>query len=149
MKHLALVAAALLTTETAALACSCAPAETQAELKRYGTEIGKKAVALVEAEALTAYERRGRGERMRVIRTLAGTAPAEFRIERGEHASSASCDLLYRVGQRATVILYPTGATDSDLPVYRTAGLCTAQFVDEPAFRDAVIRALNARGERG
>lgn len=149
MKRIALVAAAFLIAETAALACQCSSAESKEELESYGTEIGKKAVALVEAEALTSFQDTRQGERMRLIRTLGGTAPPEFRIQRSEHASGASCDVLYRVGEGNLVILFASDSTDAGLPVYRTAGLCTAQFLGEPAFRDALTRALNGRGERG
>lgn len=149
MKQLILAAAALLMAETPAFACSCSSADDPAELQRYAAEIGTKSVALVEAEALTAYEATRTGERMRVLRTLGGSAAPEFTIERSPHASSASCDVLYRVGERSLVILFPTEHRDAGLPVYRTSGLCTAQFLHDPMFQHALIRALNSRGERG
>jgi hypothetical protein len=149
MKYAIYAAAAALVAESAALACSCLYTEDPAELQRLAAEVSKDAVALVEVEALTSYESTGQGERMKVVQLLAGTAPAQFQVARGSHVpSSASCDILYKVGERDFVILYP-GSTGAG--TYRTSGLCTAQFLDRPAFRDAVAGHIGAgrAGERG
>ena len=143
-----LIAAALL-AESAALACSCGPPEDPAEIREYGTSIGEQAAALVEAEALTAFEATRTGEHMRVVRTLAGRAPREFRIKRHPYSSGGTCDVLHRVGERPTLILFTTGETEGGLQVYRTAGLCTAPLIENTGFRKALIRSLNRRGERG
>lgn len=151
MRYPAIAVAALLAFESAALACSCIATDDPAELKRFGSEAAEGAVALVEVEALTSYEATRMGEQMRVVRTLAGSAPAKFRIERGPSPSSASCDVLYREGERSVVILYPSSAPAAGLPTYRTSGLCSVHLLDKPVFRDAVTDGIGAPtgGERG
>ena len=150
MKTWIIAAAALVATETAAIACSCIATDDPAELQRFGAQAAEDAVALVEAEALTSFEASRTGERMRVVNVLAGTAPAEFRIERGASPSSASCDVLYSVGERAVVILYPAASSSAGLPTYRTSGLCSVHMLDKPVYRDTVIRTIAAGGgERG
>ena len=144
----------LIAAETAAIACSCMATDDPVELRRLAAESAKDAVALVEAETIVSFEEsKGAGDRMRVVRTLAGSVlPAEFRVARGEMPSSASCDLLIEKGQRDLVLVYPAGATGSDQPVYRISGLCTAHLLDKPLFRDEVARLLavpRVRGERG
>ena len=150
MKIWTLLAALALAVPTAAYACSCVASDDPAELKQFATDTAKSALALVEAEAITAFDQQsGTGETMRVTRTLAGTAPQSFRIERGPFPSSASCDVLYEKGQKALVVLHapstPTAA------VYRTSGLCTGMLLDKPAFRDELVRQLSrkATAERG
>lgn len=144
-------AAALVAAETAAIACSCIATDDPVELRRFGAEAAKDAVALVEAEALTSFEATRTGERMRVVRTLAGHAPAQFQIQRGSSPSSASCELLYEVGDRALIILYPVDGATSAAPVYRTSGLCSVHMLDKSEFRDSLIRAMSGvpRPERG
>ena len=156
MRFTLLLAAGLLSLESAAIACSCLNTDDPAELQRIAANSAEQAVAVVEAEALSAYQS-GTGEQMRVLRTIAGTAPVRFTIERGPSPSSASCDILYSVGQRDTVILYPAerpSAGSGALPVYRTSGLCTQHLLDKPVFRRALIDAIRApaggyTGERG
>lgn len=147
---LALLAAA---AETAALACSCLATDDPEELRRIAAHVAENATALVEAEALTSYERTRAGEQMRVVRVFAGDAPASFQVYRGRGVpSSASCDMLYRPGERATVILYPAPAAGAaTLPVYRTSGLCTVHMLEQPAFREEVGARLAGQrgGERG
>ena len=154
MKFPLLFAAGVLAIESAALACSCLATDDPAELQRIATESAREAVALVEVEALTSFEHGRGGEQMKVVRTLAGSAPAQFRIERGPHPSSASCDILYAPGQRDVVILYPAASQQSATPVYRTSGLCSQHLLEKPFFRDAVIEAMEpsgsiVSGERG
>lgn len=151
MKKWILAAAAVVAAETAAIACSCIATDDPVELRRFGAEAAQGAVALVEAEALTSFEATRAGERMRVIRTLAGHAPAQFQIQRGPSPSSASCDVLYEVGDRALVILYPAEGASGAAPVYRTSGLCSVHMLDKPEFRNSLIRAMSgaARPERG
>ena len=141
--------AALLMAPTAALACSCIATGDPAELKRLAAESAPNALAVVEAEALTAFQpATGSGERMRVVRTLAGQAPATFTIERGPTPSSASCDILYSVGQRTLLILYPARGSAGAV-TYAVSGLCTEHLLEKPEFRDALIDAIAGRGERG
>lgn len=151
MKRLAVCLAIFFALESAALACSCLGTDDPAELSRLGREAAEGAVALVEAEALTSFEATGTGERMRVVRTLAGSAPATFTVKRRRHPSSASCDVLYRVGERVIVILYPP-VTREEPGTFRTSGLCTVHMLDRPAFRDSLIGAMSSpvsRGDRG
>lgn len=151
MKHLALVAAAILGIESAAFACSCLATDDPVELRRLAAETAPNAVALVEVETVLPYaESNGAGDRMRVIRTLAGTAAAEFRVARGAFPSSASCDLLFDKGQRDVVLLYPASGAAATEPTYRISGLCTAHLLDNPIFRDEVARLMaGLPGERG
>jgi hypothetical protein len=149
MKYWTLLAAAALAVPTAAYACSCVASDDPVELRQYAADTAKSALALVEAETLIAYQQGGPGESMRVVRTLAGNAPAQFRIERGPFPSSATCDVLYEKGQKALIVLYgPSAQTPG---TYRTSGLCTGMMLEKPAFRDELIRHLSAKStaERG
>ena len=150
MRYWTLAAAALFAAETAAIACSCIATDDPAELRRFAADAAQGAVALVEAEALTSFEATRTGERMRVIRTLAGNAPAQFTVERGPTPSSASCDVLYNVGDRALIILYPAEGRSAG-PVYRTSGLCSVHMLEKPVYRDELIRHMShlPRPERG
>ena len=149
MKVWTMVAAAAFALPTAAYACSCVASDDPVELKRYAGDAATNAIALVEAETLTVYQQGGPGETMRVVRTLAGNAPTDFRIERGRFPSSASCDILYEKGQKALIILFPPEKPASG--VYRTSGLCTGMMLDKPAFRDELVRILASKStpERG
>lgn len=152
MNKLAFAIGSLMLLESAALACSCLATDDPAQLEKLGASAAEDAVALVEAEALTSFEQTGAGERMKVVRVLAGTAPKQFIVERGPSPSSASCDVLYRVGERALVILYPSPGPTDGPTTFRTSGLCTVHMLDKPAFRDRLIEKLGGpprRGERG
>ena len=151
MRHWIVAAAALLAAESTAIACSCIATDDPAELRGFAADVAKDAVALVEAEAVTSFEATRTGERMRVVRTLAGNAPALFLIERGPNPSSASCDVLYNVGDRALIILYPSEASSGTDTVYRTSGLCSVHMLEKPVFRDELIRQMSRlpRPERG
>ena len=147
MKHFALTAVLTVAVQTAALACSCIDSNDPAELRSFAAE-SKNAVALVEVEVLKGYDpATGQGEIMRVVRIVAGTSPTQFQIPRSGPPFGASCDVEYRAGQRAEVILFPAAEPGS----YRTSGLCTALLLEKPAFRDELIRLIGARaaGERG
>ena len=154
MKFWPLAAAALIAAETAAIACSCLTTDDPAELRRLAGETAKDAVAMVEAETILAYQdSNGAGDRMRIVRGIAGQMPAgEFRVARGDFPSSASCDQLYDRGQRALLLLYPAPGATGGEPVYRISGLCTAGLLDKPVFRDEVARLMagaSGLGERG
>lgn len=152
MKSWMIAAIAVLAAPSAAIACSCLYTEDPQELRRLATEVAPAAVALVEAETTLTYaESNGAGDRMRVIRTLAGSAPAEFRVERGPFPSSASCDQLYENGQQALLILYSPSQPAAGEPTFRISGLCTAGLLQQAPYRDEVIRLMQARssGERG
>lgn len=152
MKFWPAAAAALLAAETAAIACSCLATDDPAQLRAMAADAAKGAVAMVEVETILSYQAsQGAGDRMRVIRTLTGAAPGEFRVERGHMPSSASCDLLFDEGQHDIVLLYPASASAGGQPVYRISGLCTAHLLDKPLFRDEIARimAQQTAGERG
>jgi hypothetical protein len=91
--------------EAVALACSCAAPESPAKSRAMARQVVRNAVAIVEVDVLSEYRPGGRGELVRLRRTLFGEAPKTFRIERGPFASDASCDLLLRKGQRKVLIL--------------------------------------------
>src|SRR5687767_4151218 len=97
---LALVLAA--TAESAALACSCRqPPETEAGRQRLAREVAQGASALVEVELARRYdERTGRGERLRVRRTLAGRAAPLVDLERHARPQSAACEQEFEPGRR-------------------------------------------------
>lgn len=153
MKMWIAAAAALMAVPTAALACSCLATDDPAELRRLAPDAVRNAVALVEVETLVPFhESDGAGDRMRVVRTLAGAAAAEFRVKRGPFPSGASCDQLFDKGQKAVVILYPAEPSASGLPVYSISGLCTGLLLEKPVFRDEIERLIEntaAAGERG
>ena len=153
MKFWPISAAALIAVETAAIACSCMDTDDPAQLRELAAEVAKNAVAMVELETVLSFEAsKGAGDRMRVVRTLAGRAIGEFRVARGHFPSSASCDLLFEKGQRDVVLLYPAAASAGGQPVYRISGLCTAHLLDKPLFRVEVARLMAehaAPGERG
>lgn len=144
--------AALLAVPSAALACSCLYTEDPQELRSLAKDAAGNALALVETETvLTFQESNGAGDRMRVVRTLVGTAPPEFRVERGPFPSSASCDQLFEKGQRALLILYPPAQPTTGEPKYRISGLCTDGLLQQAPYRDELVRLLGSRaaGERG
>ena len=154
MKYWALAAAALIAAETTAIACSCLATDDPVELKALAADAAKDAVAMVEVETILTFEEsKGAGDRMRVVQALAGQMVAgEFRVERGEFPSSASCDLLFEKGQRDVVMLYAAPGSPAPEPTYRISGLCTAHLLDKKPFRDEVARLMAAQsgyGERG
>lgn len=92
MKNWIVAAAALLTVETAALACSCMTTDDPALLRKIAAETTPNALALIEVETVTSYQHsQGAGDRMTTVRTLAGKAAGTFRVQRGQFPSSASC----------------------------------------------------------
>lgn len=142
--------AALLTivaAESAALACSCMRTPNDpAQRRAMAREIATGAVALVEVELAAPYERPGRGERLRVRRTLAGRAPATFAVERNRAPSSASCDVEFSGGGRTLILLYPpTLPVNSRAPVYRVSASCTTYMLADAAFRAELLRQWGRR----
>lgn len=146
------IAAALLAVPTAALACSCMNTDDPEQLRTFAVDAAKGAIALVEVETTLAFENSaGAGDRMRVVRRLAGSVQGEFRVKRGAFPSGASCDQLFEKGQRAIVILYQGEESARDGPVYRISGLCTGLMLEKPLFRDEVARHIGDKvsTERG
>lgn len=153
MKLWPLAAAALISAETAAIACSCMNTDDPAQLREFAADVVRGAVAMVEVETVLSYEEsKGAGDRMRVLRTLAGDAAGEFTVHRRTFPSGASCDLLFERGQRGIVLLYPVSEPAGGRPAYRISGLCTAHLLDKPLFRTEVkklMAAARGRAERG
>ena len=136
-----------LVAESAALACSCPRPLDEADERAAAERIAEGAVALVEVDILSSYAGRGRGERMRVHRLLAGRTEPSFRLVRTGKPDSAMCDNIYEKGSRALVILYP-----ADRPrrgrelLYREGGLCSTFLVRSlPHLRQALIEAIDRR----
>ena len=151
MKYWTIFAGAALATPSAALACSCVYSENPDELRALAKDAIPNAVALVEAETIQTFaDSQGAGDRIRIIRTLAGSASGEFRVERGSFPSGASCDQLYEQGQRAVMILYKPAQAAGE-PKYRISGLCTAGLLEQAPFRDEIARLMGAKAstERG
>ena len=148
MKTLLMAVLAFAALEGVAYACSCiVPPDDPARLREMAALHAPDAIAVVEIEALNSYTHGG-AETVRVVSVHGGKAPAQFVIQRGPHASSASCDIIYEKGQRDMVILYPGAATGT----FRTSGLCTQGLLGKAAFHDALVAAIARRtitGERG
>lgn len=149
MKPVTIALAALLTLPSAAIACSCVASDDPAELREFAEDAARGAVALVEVDAVRGYQdSKGIGEDVKVVRTLAGSAPATFHVVRRQFASSASCDDLIEPGQPKIVILYPATKASGAGPAYRVSSLCTNLLLSKPVFRDTIISKLSP-GERG
>ncbi|HYI47442.1 MAG TPA: hypothetical protein VEX35_03155 [Allosphingosinicella sp.] len=138
----------LLGGEGAALACSCMMTPTDPAVRAaLAREVARDAIALVEVELVAPYdERRGRGEQLRIRRTLAGGARPSFEVERPYTPSSASCDVEFQRGRRTILVLYPprTGARPPAIR-YRISSSCSAPMLTNAGFRDAVAAAIRLR----
>ena len=146
MKHAIPALTALFALPSAALACSCMNTDDPVQLRELAKDAARGAVALVELEAVSDYDpMKEAGEKVRVIRTLSGTAPESFQLSRRRFASGACCDDVLQAGQRRVVILYPVAGSGS----YRVSSLCTNLLLEKPAFRDAVTAGIGSSGERG
>jgi hypothetical protein len=153
MRHLFTVAAALLiaAAETAALACTCIalPADA-AERRALARDVADGAVALVEVELERPYDATGgAGERLRVVTTLAGSAPAAVEVERSGPPDGERCDLQFRSGERVIVMLYPPQRPGAGDASFRLADKCLTQLVGDATFRAELVAAMAGREERG
>ena len=151
MRHVFPFFAAILiaSAETAAIACTCIALPTDAaERASLVRDVADGAVALVEVELERGYDAaQARGERLRVVTTLAGAAPASFEVERDGTPSSASCDVEFAAGRRTVVMLYPAraAAAAGAEPKLRLADSCLTQLVGDPGFRAELAAAIRAR----
>lgn len=147
MRRLIAAMLILVAAESAALACSCMRAPRDPALRQQmARDAAAGAIALVEVELVSAYQAPGRGERLRVRRTLAGRAPATFQVERMDEPSSASCDLEFAPGQRTLILLFaPRGLVDARAPVYRISASCTSYLLADALFRAALLREWRGR----
>ena len=146
MVRLFLLPFLFLAAESAALACSCiVPPTDPAEIRGHARETARGALALVEVELVSPYdERLGRGERLRVRRTLAGRAPAVFEVERHHPPSSASCDVEFQPGGRTWLVLYAPqmrGRTTR----YRVSASCTGYMLAGARFRAELAAQMRRR----
>jgi hypothetical protein len=107
--------------------------------------VARGALALVEVELVSPYDRRlGRGERLRVRRTLAGRAPAVFEVERHHPPSSASCDIGFEPGGRTWVVLYAPQMRGRAIR-YRVSASCTGYMLAGAAFRAELAAQMRRR----
>ncbi len=146
MSRLLLLPLLFLAGEGAALACSCVrPPADPAQQRIHARDAARGALALVEVELVSPYDaRRGRGERLRVRRILAGRAPAAFEVERTNAPSSAACDVEFRPAVRTPVVLYAPRMRGGTVR-YRISSTCTGYMLGGAAFR-AELAAQIRRG---
>ena len=146
MSRLLLLLFLFLAAESAALACSCIrPPTDPAQQRVHAREVARGALALVEVELVSPYdERTGRGERLRVRRTLAGRAPAAFEVERNHAPSSASCDVEFQRGVRTWVVLYAPQMRGRAVR-YRVSASCTGYMLANAAFRSELAAQMRRR----
>jgi hypothetical protein len=146
MPRLLLLLLLFLAGESAALACSCIrPPTDPAQQRVHAREVARGALALVEVELVAPYsERLGRGERLRVRRTLAGRAPALFEVERRHAPSSASCDVEFQRGARTWLVLYAPQMRGRTVR-YRVSASCTGYMLADPVFRSELAAAMRGR----
>lgn len=147
MRRLLAALLILVAAESAALACSCMRAPRDpAQRQQMARDAAAGAIALVEVELVSAYQAPGRGERLRVRRTLAGRAPAVFQVERLREPSSASCDVEFSAGSRTLILLYPPrGPVNARGAVYRISASCTSYLLADAPFRAALLREWRRR----
>src|SRR5688572_5715440 len=146
MRRLLLPLLLLVAAETSALACSCIrPPTDPAQRRAHAREVSRGALALVEVELVTPYDGRlGRGERLRVRRTLAGRAPALFEVERTHAPSSASCDVEFQRGARTWLVLYAPQIRGRVVR-YRVSASCTGYMLAGAAFRAELAAQMRRR----
>jgi hypothetical protein len=146
MPRLLLLLLLFLAGESAALACSCiVPATDPAQQRVHARGVSQGALALVEVELVEPYDvQSGRGERLRVRRTLAGRTPAVFEVERDDAPSSASCDVEFEPGARTWVVLYAPQKRGRAIR-YRISASCTGYLLAHAAFRAALAEQMRPR----
>ncbi|HEX9964774.1 MAG TPA: hypothetical protein VGB04_07305 [Allosphingosinicella sp.] len=146
MPRLLLLLLLFLAGESASLACSCIrPPTDPAQQRTHARQVARGALALVEVELVAPYDQRlGRGERLRVRRTLAGRAPAAFEVERHHAPSSASCDVEFQRGARTWVLLYAPQMRGGAIR-YRVSASCTGYMLADAAFRAELAARMRRR----
>jgi hypothetical protein len=146
MQRLLLSLLLFLAGEGAALACSCLrPSTDPAQQRVHARQVAQGALALVEVELVSPYDARlGRGERLRVRRTLAGRAPAVFEVERHHAPSSASCDVEFQPRARTWLVLYAPQMRGGRTR-YRISASCTGYWLSDAAFRSNLVAAMRGR----
>lgn len=149
MKRLLIGLAMLFGAEGTALACSCvAPSRDPAEIRSMAEDMARSGVALVEVEVLSGYDaRRNVGERMRVRRLIAGSAPRTFQISRRGQPQSSMCDNEYRRGERGLMLLMPDRSRRrrGGERQFGDSGNCTTYLLQAPGYREALIDAFRRK----
>jgi hypothetical protein len=146
MPRLLLVLLLFVAGEGAALACSCLrPPTDPAQQRVHARQVARGALALVEVELVAPYDARsGRGERLRIRRTLAGRSPAVFEVERQHAPSSASCDVEFQPRARTWVVLYAPQMRGGAIR-YRVSASCTGYMLADAAFRAELAAQMRRR----
>ena len=145
MRKLLLSLSLVLGLEAVALACSCAaPAPPEASRAMARQAVGT-AVAIVEVDVLSEYRPGGAGELVRLRRTLFGSAPKSFRIQRGRFASDASCDLLLRKGQRKVLILSSPAGNRLTGRRFRIQSLCSDYLTSDRGYLAVTLQEARRR----
>lgn len=150
MRRLLIGLAMLFGAEGTALACSCvAPSRDPAEIRSMAEDMARSGVALVEVEVLSGYDaRRNVGERMRVRRLIAGSAPRTFRVARRGQPQSSMCDNEYRRGERGVMLLVPDRSgrrRGGGERQFGDRGNCTTYLLQAPGYREALIDAFRRK----
>ena len=142
MRNILLAALAAFASHGVAQACSCSPAESQAEKRDQARRIAMKALAIVEVEPVSGPDmKRAVGETYRIVKVEAGRAQiGQIRMARsfgvdwktGERWMAAtSCDVF--PGYRKRVILIRTGyqpeAGGDIVPAYTMPGTQCGQLL--------------------
>ena len=148
MRKLLLGLSLILGLEAAALACSCVAPESPQASRGIAREVVRNAVAIVEVDVLSDYRagRGGAGEAVRLRRTLFGSAPKTFRIQRGPSASDASCDLLLRKGQRKVLILSKPVGNRFTGRRFQIQSLCSDYLTSDRGYLAVTLQEARRRG---
>lgn len=146
MPRLLLLLLLFLAWEGAAFACSCIrPPTDPAQQRIHAREVARGALALVEVDLVAPYDQRlGRGERLRVRRTLAGRAPAVFEVERHHPPSTATCDVEFQRGARTWLVLYAPQMRGRTIR-YRVSASCTGYMLADARFRTELAAQMRRR----
>ena len=148
--RLLLVLLLLLGAATGAWACSCVGPD-DVEPRQWAQDALRGAAAIVEVDVVSSYGGFWRGgERVRVRRLLAGSAPSRFEIYRERAPLGPACDHQLFAGDRHVLILYPVRSPDLRLwgwwrPRYRIQSSCDAAILRSPRHFAALVREAAKR----
>jgi hypothetical protein len=146
MRAIFLAPLLLLGMEAAALACSCAPADTPEQSRDEARQLLTGAVAIVEADILAGYDReQRRSEQVRVAKTLWGKAPRTFQIDRARMPNSAMCDIELAPGKKRVLILYPGRRGPAGARRYMVQNLCADYLVSDPRYLPITLQEARRR----
>ena len=146
MRKILLGLSLIIGLEASALACSCMAPGSPEESRSFARQMAADIVAIVEVDVLSEYRPGGPGELVRLRRTLFGKAPKSFRIERGPIASSASCDLLLRKGQRKVLILSEPAGNRFSGQRFQIQSLCSDFLTSDRGYLAVTLQEARRRG---